>query len=216
MENHELRIEYLEPLPACNNKGGGSDDAGDISAAENEALALLARSDEERKRFWAMFHAFYEIQAWGFDVYQFMHGCPCPEHATTKPKRPCCWNGRRMLELSAGLCQEFLKKLQALTLSSPNVDASSVKASKIIKDLENSDPAYIRLVNECFAFAKSKVGLRFQQGTAYYSAYPWTMCRLLTFIQQPSGPKRDKARAASRSFAKALWVVWATAFCASG
>ncbi|CAE7303624.1 PREP1, partial [Symbiodinium pilosum] len=61
-----------------------------------------------------------------------------------------------------------------------------------------------RLVEAGFELAKKKVYLRFQQGSSFYSTYPWNICKLLAYVMQPAGPARTGAIADSRRFAREL------------
>ena len=186
-----------------NDRQGSQDDGYDVSAAEAEALTLLATDPEERTRFWGMFQASYEIQAWGFGVYLFFHQCPCPEHAAEKPSKPCRFAGRRMIELSSGKCQDFLKQLQTLTLP-----AASEATRQAMRALAAVSQEHARLVTDAFLLAKQKVSLRFQQGSSFYSTFPWNVCRLLNYVQKPRGAARRAAVENSKLFAKELLDDW--------
>ena len=206
-----LRIEYLQP-PTASSK----DDGDGLTAAETEALALLASDPEERCKFWGMFHAYYKLQAWGFDVYQFMHRCPCcPEHNAERAKKKgrCPFAGRRMIELSAGKCQEFLHQLNSSTLLYPAVPESSSGRTGTFdnfQSLASKLPNYFWMVNDAFTLAKRKVALRFQQGTSFYTTFPWNICKLLNYVQQPRGTQRDRASSESKLFAQELLQSWSS------
>ena len=198
-----VRIQYLEPI-APPSVGEDSD----VTAAEAAAPRQLASQPEERLKFWAIFWAEYAIHAWGFDIYRYMHECPknCPacEHrakaSSGKDQRDTCpFRGRHMIALANGECHRFLQDLEQLTLSS-----FSEPARKAMDEMRSANLDQGRLVEAGFELAKKKVYLRFQQGSSFYSTYPWNICKLLAYVMQPAGPARTGAIADSRRFAREL------------
>ena len=59
-------------------------------------------------------------------------------------------------------------------------------------------------ISHAFIVAQRKVLLRFEQGTSYYSTFPWSIVRLLGYIVEPAGQEREHAVHQSRTFAVEL------------
>ena len=59
-------------------------------------------------------------------------------------------------------------------------------------------------IKQAFLVAKRKVMLRFEQGTSYYSTFPWSIVKLLGPVVVPAGPSRQQAERDSRTFASEL------------
>ena len=94
----ESFFKYLEP----NILSGDSD----LSQDEGNALKRLIEDPTASARFWGMAWVELQLHRWGFGVYDWAHRCPCHTKAENKLlKPPCPWNGRRLMEISAGKLQ---------------------------------------------------------------------------------------------------------------
>ena len=134
-----------------------------------------------------------------------MHGCPCPAHQGLTPhekkralnNKPCPMNGRRAIELAAGKCDELLSHLKQL------MPQRHPKASSALAELERLDKDSAQAVARSFAAAKSAMLFRFEQGTSFYSQFPWSMPKLVRYILVPA-ESRNQAVHESREFARQL------------
>ena len=134
-----------------------------------------------------------------------MHDCPCPEHQglTHAEKRqllkdrPCPMNGRRLIELANGKCEELFLELKRL------IPQKHSKAAAALRELEKLDKPAAQCVVNSFAAAKAAMLVRFEQGTSFYSQFPWNIPKLLTYILVPRD-LREQSVQASRDFAREL------------
>ena len=189
ISRREQLINFLEPTSS-----------EDMSAAEADSLRKLSTSEESRLQFWAVLYSYYILQQWGFEVYTFMHSCPCPEHASLpkedKRRAGCIFVGRRMIEMADGACSEFIARLESLV---PQKDQNAARA---LRALERCNPEAANVVTRSFLAAKAALLVRFSQGTSFYGKYPWCMPRLLRFVLAPCGSEaRQAAVERSREFA---------------
>ena len=168
----------------------------DVTASEASAFGQLSRP-EERLRFWAVFWTHYLLQEWGFSVQSWLHKCPCAEHGVHECKGPCPFNGRRLIELADGKCEEFLRALRQL------VPESKAEAARALLALKEADPEAERMLQRCFMMGKRSAEARFLQSTAYYTEYPWSLPKLLRYILAPAS-ERSAAIKASQTFAACL------------
>ena len=197
----QLRIQYLQPIAF----GSGAEDAEkDMAAVDVAALKVLASDPVERARFWAFFWSFYQIECWGFSVYQFNHDCFCRDREGHGPRTPCKYRGRRMLELASGKAMHFLRELEAISVD------SSEQTMRALATLETTSPGDRAVVVAGFMLAKRKMHLRFQQGSSFYSEFPWNVCALLAFTLEPAGEKRSAATQVSKALADKLVEEWSS------
>ena len=156
-----------------------------------------------------MFWAVYRLEVWGFRVHSWLKGCPCPEHQGDSQQRKrkaqrngpepcngkenCKCKGRRLIELASGQAQHFLRELQSLQLESFQPAAAALAKLRAIGQSRLADD-----VKEAFITAQRKVLLRFEQGSAYYSKFPWCVVKLIYYILLPAGAERATAESSSR------------------
>lgn len=80
-----------------------------LSQDEGNALKRLIEDKTASAQFWGMAWVELQLQSWGFNVYDWVHRCPCHTKEENKLlKCPCKWNGRRLMEISAGQFQVWL------------------------------------------------------------------------------------------------------------
>ena len=219
LAKREALIQWLEPETAsAAGGGGGAEDA--LSKTEGEGLRRLACDPQERAIFWAVFWSSYYIQSWGYKVHTWLHECPCPMHQNKERKQQkrkrksqdqgeapvdqgehCTLKGRRMIELACGKSKEFANELQQLQLE--NYEFASAALRKL-RALGAAQASIADNIANAFLVAQRKVLLRFNQGTSYYSSFPWSLISLLGYVVQPSGPTRAQAVRTSRRYADEL------------
>ena len=216
-------LDWLEP--DTSRGAGGSED---LTKSEGENLRRLAVDPMERAKFWALFFATYSLQGWGFRVYTWLHGCPCPEHQvspddaqrTRKRKdsvrvnraeamagerasardKPCRLAGRRLIELSCGKACVFLDELEAMKLEASSQAAVSLRH---LQTFGEEASRFAERVKAGFSTAQRKIMLRFEQGSSYYSKFPWNIVKLLGYTVAPKHQRQAEARN-SRVFAAEL------------
>ena len=206
ISKREALIQWLEPTTVSDYSAQDARPE-DMSKSEGEFLRKLAQDPVERSVFWGFFWMYYLLQGWGFGVYRWLHACPChdgdkegPAAASGKSKRQesCKFAGRRLIELASGKCHQFAAQLDRLALE------SSPKAVEALRKLQDVDSESAGKIRNCFEIAKRKILLRFQQGTSYYTTFPWNVVSLLRYVLTPAGGARCKAVRQSRTFAEEL------------
>ena len=79
-----------------------------------------------------------------------------------------------------------------------------VSLSVVVFESKKVEPRKADEISNAFIVAQRKVLLRFEQGTSYYSTFPWSIVRLLGYIVEPAGQEREHAVHQSRTFAVEL------------
>ncbi len=96
----ESFFKYLEPNILSGDSG--------LSQDEGNALKRLIEDPTASARFWGMAWVELQLHKWGFGVYDWAHRCPCHTKEENKMlKTPCPWNGRRLMDISAGKLQAY-------------------------------------------------------------------------------------------------------------
>ncbi|CAE7699856.1 PREP1 [Symbiodinium sp. CCMP2592] len=184
----------------------------DLSQAEGEGLRKLAADQLERSIFWAMFWAVYCLEQWGFKVHMWLKACPCPQHqgeserrrkrkdrqSDPHPKEGCKHKGRRLIELADGQAQHFQNELKSLRLEGFQPAAAALAR---LRSIDEASLAVADDISKAFVVAQRKVLLRFEQGSAYYTKFPWCVVKLLRYILVPPGQERVAAERNSRQLA---------------
>ena len=223
MAKREALIQWLEPEAAIRREAAGAGGGGgpeELSKAEGEGLRKLASDPQERAVFWSIFWTTYRIQSWGYGVHIWLHDCPCPAHRnkqkTQKRKRSesdqqgvavdngweCCkLKGRRMIELAAGKANGFSSQLGQMQWENYEPAAAAIRRLKAFGAMQSETADAI---TRAFMVAKRKVMLRFDQGTSFYSSFPWSLVSLLQYVVEPSGQQRATAVVKSKRFAAEL------------
>lgn len=186
-------IDFLEPAGVT----GGKDRADGLTEAEEKAFRNLA-DGKERDRFWACFWCYYPLQEWGFRVQMYSHECPCAllhSEEEVARKKPCKWQGRKLIEMASGACTAFKKELESL---SPDGSELATRAFAKV-----NCPETVAKLRASFHLAKQRMLLRWSQTTAFYEQFPWNIVRLLLFITKPLH-ERGPAIAMSKQFAQTL------------
>lgn len=169
-------------------------ESDDLTASESAAFRGLANK-ERRDIFFALFWCYLILLRWGFKVQTVIHQCPCPDRgADEEAHKQCPFNGRQLIRLASGLANDFSKELRSLC---PECCDNAIQA---LNQLAADVAATIR---QAFQHAKQKMLLRFDQGTRYYSEYPWNIVRLLQYVLVPA-EKRLAAVKQSQAFAREL------------
>ena len=185
-----------------------------MSQAEGEGLCKLASDQLERSMFWAMFWAVYCLEQWGFKVHMWLKACPCPHHQGESQRRKrkdrqrdpqpsdgkesCKHKGRRLIELADGQAQHFLRELQSLRLEGFQPAAAALAK---LRSIDEASLAVADDISKAFVVAQRKVLLHFEQGSAYYTKFPWCVVKLLQYLLVPAGQQRVAAEHNSRQLA---------------
>ena len=97
----EQFFKYLDEATVRTDRSRDHED--NLSHEEGAALKKIISDPAEAALFWAMAWAELQIHSWGFGVYDWTHRCPCHTTSENKDlKKPCPWNGRRLMEIANG------------------------------------------------------------------------------------------------------------------
>ena len=169
-----------------------------LSKDEGSAIKSLLADEMVAAKFWAFALVEFQIQAWGFSVYDWLHSCPC--HTRDEQKElasPCPWVGRRLIEVAAGHLNNFYKRLVNLRLD------MSQETTDAINTLSQLDSAAADSLRVSFETAKNKVALRFKQASSYLETFPWSLAKLVWYFVDASVVDTER-KAQSKLFAQKL------------
>ena len=144
----------------------------------------------------------------------WLKACPCPHHQGESQRRKrkdrqrdpqpsdgkesCKHKGRRLIELADGQAQHFLRELQSLRLEGFQPAAAALAK---LRSIDEASLAVADDISKAFVVAQRKVLLRFEQGSAYYTKFPWCVVKLLQYLLVPAGQQRVAAEHNSRQLA---------------
>lgn len=186
LSKRQAFFKYLEPHMIAHDD--------DMSNEEGNALKRLVAEPKASAQFWATLWVEMQIHSFGFDVYNWLHSCPCHSEEERKQLRqPCPWTGRRLVEIAGGKMNEF-HKLISLRLD------ESKNTMDALATLEQFDLEAVSSLKQSFQTAKHAVALRFRQATSYLTTYPWNIVKILWFFCQ----QHEAAAARSKAFAAEL------------
>ncbi|CAE7797350.1 PREP1, partial [Symbiodinium necroappetens] len=114
--------------------------------------------------------------------------------------KPCRLAGRRLIELSCGKARDFLDELEAMKLEASSQAAVSLRH---LQTFGEEASGFAERVKAAFSTAQRKIMLRFEQGSSYYSKFPWNIVKLLGYTVAPKHQRQAEARN-SRVFAAEL------------
>ncbi|CAE7371385.1 PREP1, partial [Symbiodinium sp. KB8] len=114
------------------------------------------------------------------------------------PHESCKHKGRRLIELADGQAQHFLRELQSLRLEGFQPAAAALAK---LRSIDEASLAVADDISKAFVVAQRKVLLRFEQGSAYYTKFPWCVVKLLQYLLVPAGQQRVAAEHNSRQLA---------------
>eukprot|EP00439_Symbiodinium_sp_Y106_P038759 s4665_g4.t1 len=160
----------------------------------------LAVDPMERAKFWALFFATYSLQGKRKDSLRVNRAEAMAGERASARDKPCRLAGRRLIELSCGKACVFLDELEAMKLEASSQAAVSLRH---LQTFGEEASRFAERVKAGFSTAQRKIMLRFEQGSSYYSKFPWNIVKLLGYTVAPKHQRQAEARN-SRVFAAEL------------
>ena len=154
----------------------------EMTQTELQMLVSIASSDTpDGRKFWGTALVIQVISDWGASVSKWLHSCACSHHQTEKEKQNCCLKGRRAVELSSGVWQDFINVLKSLT----------------------GETEWADFLLRCFHDCKSMMEMRCYQCWSFWGEFPYAILQMCQhFIDQSKTEdfSRKKAQELMQNF----------------
>ncbi len=162
-----------------------------MTQTELQMLVSIASSETpDGRKFWGTALVIQVISDWGASVSKWLHSCACSHHETEKEKQVCYLKGRRAVELSSGVWQEFINVLKKLTL--PQTVLATLSRLR-----DNGETEWVDFLLRCFQDCKSMMEMRCYQCWSFWGEFPYAILQMCQhFIDQSKTEdfSREKAQ----------------------
>ena len=178
----EQLLMLLDPatVKAGRDREEDVSDENDFTDMDVEALRLLYADPTSSATFWALAYSMLVLCRWGHEVIGWLHGCWCHPTKSQRDtlKKPCPWNGRRLIELSCGASAKFIHRLRGLTIARDKYASDEMEK---LKDMPNGVSSADQ-IGPGFVTGKQMLEGRLLQLSSFLQEVPWSLAKLLRFL----------------------------------
>ena len=146
------------------------EESHDLDPQDLQFLTALASDTKAAQVFWTTCFLLQPLVDYGHGVSVWLHSCPCGCIRENPATPPCPLKGRRSIELACGKVDDFLAKLERVSLTKWASEAHSAL-------LKVDHGIATALLND-WNTAKSKIHLRIKQTLGYWKNPPWSILRI--------------------------------------